>query len=247
MLKLPSLADMISATAFPGIRISLCDCVINGITTRNSVFEFSPGRLVLSTRNGLREATAVAENSCPEPLWGYVHENAGECRRLMLASAGKTEAECDFLLTGASLEGAVLRAAGDEALVFVTTDVRSNAMRAGVDVPAGKRKPHGPGTINIFLFTAAALSAGAMARSLITITEAKCAALQDMGAVSSYTPGLTATGTGTDNIIIVPGTVPGVEMLRGHSALSLLIARTTAQAIRDALRREGMSGAPLTG
>ena len=127
-------------------------------------------------------------------------------------------------------------------MVFVTADVSTNAMRAGVDTPIGSRSHPSPGTINILVFTGAALSDGAMARCVITVTEAKCAALQDAEVVSSYSRHLIATGTGTDNIIIIPGIGPKIEILRGHSELSLQIAGIVAPAVRAALSAGNFSG-----
>ncbi|MDZ7664110.1 MAG: adenosylcobinamide amidohydrolase [Desulfotignum sp.] len=63
------------------------------------------------------------------------------------------------------------------------------------------------GTINIILMTNMALSPRAMTRSLIAATEAKTAALADLDIRSSDDPALwQATGTGTDNILVVQGT-----------------------------------------
>lgn len=234
---------MINAAAFPGISPGLSTCVINGIATQNIVFEFSRKRAALSTSSGLQEVKAVAENCCPKSLWDYAHREAQKFRRSVRDSIGKTAEECALLFTGANIEHGFLQADSNEVMVFATTDVRSNAMRAGADAPAGKRGHRSPGTINIFLFTNASLSEGAMSRSIITITEAKCAALQDMAVNSSYSPGLAATGTGTDNIIVAGGAGPRVDTLRGHSTLSLLIARTVTITVKEALRRERASGA----
>jgi len=144
--------------------------------------------------------------------------------------------EVVFLFTGVDVEKGILKSVKEnesEILTFVTTDVKSNAMRAGQDKPRGKRKQVSPGTINIFLFTEVNLSEAAMARSLVTITEAKVEALQDLDVRSSYNPGYQATGTGTDNIVVVSGKGARIERLRGHSKLSRLIALTVIEAIKE--------------
>jgi adenosylcobinamide amidohydrolase len=232
-----TLEEQLDTAAFLGIKPSLTDCPINRIITKNVLFSLSRGRKILSTRDGFKEVTAVGENVCPETLREYAHRNPEEFRRAVMESTGKPPEECALLYTGAEIEQGVLKIAGDELMVFVTTDVRTNAMRAGIDAPFGKRAKDGPGTINIFLFTGADLSEAAMSRCLITVTEAKCAALQDEAISSSYSPRLTATGTGTDNIIVIPGSGETVNLLRGHSKLSLLIGKTVAEATRESLSK----------
>ena len=65
-----------------------------------------------------------------------------------------------------------------------------------------------PGTINIILLTNVSLTWGAMARAIMTATEAKTAALQDLNYKSTPSPQIQATGTGTDNMIVVSGVNP---------------------------------------
>ena len=74
-----------------------------------------------------------------------------------------------------------------------------------------------PGTINILVFTNRALTGSAMVKAMMTITEAKTAALQDWGAESvklypfmnedipdalTKERNTTATGTSTDGVIL---------------------------------------------
>ena len=204
------------------------------VPIKTLLFTFPEKRRVLSTRDGFREVKVVAENSCPPKLWKFVHHNPNRYFEGILDVLALKKGEVVFLFTGIDVEKGVLKGAKDkefEILTFVTTDVKSNAMRAGQDKPRGKRKQVSPGTINIFLFTEASLSEAAMARSLVTITEAKVEALQDLDVRSSYNPSYQATGTGTDNIVVVSGKGARIERLRGHSKLSRLIALTVIEAI----------------
>lgn len=88
--------------------------------------------------------------------------------------------------------------------VIATAGVKQNAARAGD--PAcyyehqGKYQSLG-GTINILAMTNVHLPYGAMAKALISITEAKTAALQELAVTSPFTRN-PATGTGTDGMII---------------------------------------------
>ncbi len=102
------------------------------------------------------------------------------------------------------------------------------------------------GTINIILITNASLTEAAMARALITITEAKCAALQDLGIESSYSPGLIATGTGTDNVIVVPGNGIRITYTGGHSKTGELIGRVVYESVKEAVTRHRANAGPKT-
>ena len=58
------------------------------------------------------------------------------------------------------------------------------------------------GTINIILYIDGDLAEPLLARALVTCTEAKTAALQELQAGSHYSMGI-ATGSGTDQTIVV--------------------------------------------
>jgi len=68
-------------------------------------------------------------------------------------------------------------------VVVVTAGTKSNAQRIGVD-RAGSLEREGEfetlGTINVIVLANASLSDGAMARGVITLTEAKVIAFEDM-------------------------------------------------------------------
>jgi adenosylcobinamide amidohydrolase len=91
------------------------------------------------------------------------------------------------------------------------------------------------GTINVVVLTNVTLSKGALARAIITITEAKTAVLQDLDVRSTSSPQLQATGTGTDNVIVVSGTAGKPLLLTsGHSKMGELIGSATKTAVREA-------------
>ncbi len=92
------------------------------------------------------------------------------------------------------------------------------------------------GTINIMLFIEANLDDGALTRVLVTATEAKTAALQELLASSRYSSGI-ATGSGTDGTIVVCDTSSKVKLTWAgkHSKLGELIGRTVMAAVKEAL------------
>jgi adenosylcobinamide amidohydrolase len=95
-------------------------------------------------------------------------------------------------------------------LLIATAGAKNNALRTGEDqgewLEDNNEFHFASGTINIVLLTNFVLTDGAMARAIITATEAKTSVLQDRDVRSNASPHLQATGTGTDSIVIVSGT-----------------------------------------
>jgi hypothetical protein len=95
------------------------------------------------------------------------------------------------------------------------------------------------GTINIILEIDANLPPGTMTRALVTCTEAKTAALQELIVGSRYSQGL-ATGSGTDGTIIISNPNSSVKLTDAgkHSKLGELIGVTVKTAVKEALYKE---------
>jgi hypothetical protein len=76
-----------------------------------------------------------------------------------------------------------------------------------------------------------------MARLVISATEAKTAALQDLDVRSSQEPARwQATGTGTDEIIVVEGRGARIDNAGGHCKIGELAARAVHEAVTEAVR-----------
>jgi adenosylcobinamide amidohydrolase len=92
------------------------------------------------------------------------------------------------------------------------------------------------GTINILLHIGVNLTEGALARALVTCTEAKTAALQELLAPSRYSSGL-ATGSGTDGTIVIANAESKWTLNNAgkHSKLGELIGRSVKTAVKEAL------------
>ena len=109
--------------------------------------------------------------------------------------------DCAGLMTAVPLEHAAVAEAdiGSAGIVCCVTAAAGNAARAGSErsVLAAYR----PGTINIMLGIDGWLSQSAMVNAVMTATEAKAAALADLGITDSEN-GLIATGTTTDAIVL---------------------------------------------
>ena len=122
----------------------------------------------------------------------------------------------------------------------VTGGIDENGGRVGD--PANWHESDGgpvlvPGTINILLFIDARLPAGTMARALVTCTEAKTAALQELLAPSLYSSGI-ATGSGTDGTIIVSNSQsPAYLTYAGKHSSSAAISQIIASAVKNSSSR----------
>ncbi|MBC7325223.1 MAG: adenosylcobinamide amidohydrolase, partial [Moorella sp. (in: Bacteria)] len=149
------------------------------------------------------------------------------------------------LLTAARMENAAIKTNGFRELTvtaIVTGGIDVNGGRAGDR--ANYYEMNGqwvlvPGTINIILLIDGNLPPHALVRSIVTATEAKAAALQELMAPSRYSRGI-ATGSGTDQIIAVANTQsPHYFTDAGkHAKLGELIGVTVKEAVKIALEKQ---------
>lgn len=212
----------------------------------------SGSRRVLSTaalNGGVQDGlTSVFNQDCKEngrkdtPLLAPTYE---EHLRLVAAGLGLDPASSCGLTTAADMNNVALAAETYRDLTVtaaVTGGIDANGGRAGdpaswhetngVSIPAG-------GTINILLFISARLTEGAISRALVTCTEAKTAALQELLAPSIYSSGI-ATGSGTDGTVIVSDLESPLLLTYAgkHSKLGELIGKTVIKAVKEALFRQ---------
>jgi len=166
------------------------------------------------------------------------------CNRYQLPSD-----QCATLGTAANMRYAVTEEAKFRDLVVVavcTGGVEGNAGRVGDPATvyehdgiyeriAGE-EPVLHGTINTMLFINRELTPGAMVRTVMTATEAKAAALQELAVNSRYSNRL-ATGTGTDQIGVAARLDTGRPLRSAgkHSVLGELIGKTVHDAIKGTL------------
>lgn len=124
---------------------------------------------------------------------------------------------------------------------IVTGGIETNGGRVGdpADFFKSLEKPDRAGTINIMLVLDTDLPPGTLTRALVTCTEAKTAAIQELLEGSKYSNGL-ATGSGTDTTIIVANSESPLylEGAGKHCKLGELIGRTVKAAVKQALDRQ---------
>jgi adenosylcobinamide amidohydrolase len=140
-----------------------------------------------------------------------------------------------------------------EVTAIVTAGVQTNATCAGD--PASWREtsqgitkvPMSAGTINTMLLLNRPMTAAALARAIVTMTEGKSAALQRLAVPSCYSPDL-ATGTGTDQFCVaapLAGDKP-LTSASPHMKTGELIGVTVRRATGEALRWQNGLEASLT-
>lgn len=145
--------------------------------------------------------------------------------------------------TAASMENAVVETLSFKELTvtaIVTGGIETNGGRAGDPADYYKPMPKPKyGTINIMLLLDCDMPEGTMARAIVTCTEAKTAAIQELLEGSKYSNGI-ATGSGTDQTIIIANSESELYMEGAgkHSKLGELIGKTVKNAVKKALAKQ---------
>jgi iron complex transport system substrate-binding protein len=217
---------------------------IDDFTQKTLLVPFVLPMTVLSTLEGLKQGiTAVGNHYYPPPCWNMGHGK--DLQTLRAAVCGLMQRPSDattLLFTGVDMDHLVVRHQSFNAMTvyaLVTAGAGSNAQRASRDTGSY----YEPGTINILVLANMRLTPRAMTRAVICATEAKTAALQDLDIRSSFTPRINAaTGTGTDNVIVVQGQGPAIDNAGGHTKMGELIGKAVYQGVWSALcDQDGLS------
>jgi len=140
-----------------------------------------------------------------------------------------------------------------EITAIVTAGVQTNAVCAG-DPASWRETPEGiskviavAGTINTMLLVSRPMTAPALARVIVTMTESKSAALQRLAVPSCYSTDL-ATGTGTDQFCVAAplGGDKPLTSASPHMKTGELIGVTVKRATGEALRWQNGLEASMT-
>ncbi|QYR19683.1 adenosylcobinamide amidohydrolase [Paenibacillus sp. sptzw28] len=158
--------------------------------------------------------------------------------RAMLNRWGYSQLATVGLMTAAKLTHAsVAEAEGDRfSIVCCTTAGIGNAARAGTVRPVFSA--YSAGTINSILLIDGRVTSSAMVNAVITATEAKTAALSDLGIIDPYNH-LAATGTTTDTFVIAANQSEkygGVHAYAGSATtLGNMIGRIVYETVHEAV------------
>ncbi|MDE2439467.1 MAG: adenosylcobinamide amidohydrolase [Betaproteobacteria bacterium] len=247
-------AEDIDIPADVGAEVQILRSERDGYWEKRLVVRFPEARRTLSTSDGLLDARAALNHASHPQLWyklgiefmgrdgrsgkaygEYVHTETA--RQLQLDKSAvahmATAADMDNLAIVTRHHGPLT------VTVLATAGTKSNAIRTGVDAGTYIEGHEPAGTINILVLTNIRLTDAALARALITVTEGKTAALQDLNVPSTYTPSVQATGTGTDSIIVVSGTQgTQASYTGGHSRIGELIGKSSYEAVIAALGKQ---------
>ncbi|XHH10386.1 MAG: adenosylcobinamide amidohydrolase [Candidatus Bathyarchaeia archaeon] len=218
-----------------------------GMETNTLIVAFQEKRSVLSTVEGYRKVDYVANSYISPQIERLVMtiKDYQKYEKQLPKTLGIKPSQITLMSTGVDMDKLALSLKTYKNLkvcCIATGGAKNNALRMGVDsgdwVETKTSFELSTGTINILLLTNAVLTVGAMARAIITATEAKTAALQDLHYMSTPSPQLQATGTGTDTMIVVSGTEPDltIRYTGGHTKMGELIAKASKEAVSEALK-----------
>jgi len=218
---------------------------VNDLVGKTLLIDFHHPQFILSTLEGPKEGIQTVGNHYFEPAFWMVSQThtAQDLIQKVCSLTHRPRKSSCMLLTGADMKNLVIVSKKHKDLTIhalTTAGVQSNAMRMSKDTGAYFKA----GTINVIIMSNRKLSKKAMTRALITATEAKTAALQDMDIRSAYTPMIhPATGTGTDNIVIVQGTTGSIiDQTGGHTKAGELIAKAVYDSVQQAIfKQNGIS------
>lgn len=211
------------------------DSTLHDFPVQTLCIDFTEPMNCLSSLTGnVSGITTVGNHYTPSPLSEKFHGLSIEALREKVCSiVRRTPPRCSFLYTGAKMDSlSVQRRQYKKIIVYAlaTAGVVGNAMRAGVD----EGVLYEPGTINIIILSNMRLTPRARTRAIISATEAKSAALQDLDIQSSYSR-CQATGTGTDQLLVVEGRGETLDSAGGHTKLGELIAKAVHDAVVESI------------
>ena len=171
---------------------------------------------------------------------GHQTYDESVCSELFLPADGtavmSTAANMNYAVVASEQDGPV------EVTAVVTAGVQTNATCAGDPAAwregsTGMEKVLVPGTINTILHVSVPLTLGALARSVVTMTEGKTAALQRLAVPSCGSSDL-ATGTGTDQYCLAAPLSGPLTLTSAspHVKLGELIGLAVRKATQEAIR-----------
>lgn len=160
---------------------------------------------------------------CEEPVVDFVSRCDGW---------GSKPALTIGMLTAAKLTHAsIIEMEGDRfKLLCCTTSGTRNAARAGL--PRRTFSAYEPGTINTVLLIDGQMTESAMVNAVITATEAKAAALHELGIVESAN-GMLATGTTTDAIVIGVSQRKSWQAIHAYAGVATTIGCAIGEAVYE--------------
>lgn len=220
------------------------------------VLRFSGKRKVLGTgalNGGIRtDLTAVFNNNdCAQAgvyceMWGNTMEDHQAHTARALGLDPKTVTGMNTSANPNNYSIKTMAYSDFSVTCIATAGLEVNGCRVGGEASLHETEGKAqvlPGTVNMLLYIDADLTDGCMTRALVTCSEAKVAALQELMVSDRYGMGI-ATGSGTDDTIIISNIESSTHLSQAgeHFKLGELIGKTVIAAVKDALyRQSGLS------
>jgi len=220
----------------------------------NSIVVKFPGKRNAVTTSyvngGYREDLTAIFNHEPKPTKGHCSHNleGGSVEAYIVIHSqrlGLNPETTAAMMTAAKMKNAAISTRSFrnlEVTSIVTAGIEVNGGRAGD--PASWHEEEGQtvyvgGTINTIILVNCFLPAHTLTRVIMTATEAKTVAIQQLMAPSKYSTGI-ATGSGTDQMCVISNMEsPHVITWAGkHSKLGELVARCVIDATTEALAKQ---------
>lgn len=217
---------------------------------KSIVIPFAAKRKVLSTahRNGgyREDLTAVFNHDAKQGegvACSLRADTYQEHMKIITEELGLDPERTAGITTAASMENVAIKTVTYKDLsvtAIVTGGIEINGGRVGDPTNwyevNGKHHEIKVGTINILLYIDGDMPAATLTRALVTCTEAKTAAIQELMLGSRYSRGL-ATGSGTDGTIVFCNAeaVNTYHFAGKHSKLGELIGLAVTPAVKEAL------------
>lgn len=180
----------------------------------------------------------------------YKNQTEEYRKKFIIEELGLNYETTAYMATIVSMDDAVIETMSYGEITItavVTASLELNATRVGDNATCYEKKGENidlrPGTINTMLFCNCDMTPGCMARAIMTATEAKTAQIQELLIPSLHSSGI-ATGSGTDNIMIIAdGESENTLTYAGsHGKLGELIGKTVMKATKGALfKHSGLS------
>lgn len=216
------------------------------------VIKLPGGRRTLTTswlNGGYREdLECIINNQIPRGVKKGEELEGGDVSSylsLLASKLGFDPLKSSGMLTAANMKNVAIVSKGFRGLevtAIVTGGVEINGGRVGD--PSSYYQENGNhfpinGTINTILVINADLPEYAMSRVIMTATEAKTVALQELMVPSRYSQGI-ATGSGTDMIAVVSDMKSPLKLTDAgkHSKLGELIGKCVIEATKKALEKQ---------
>ncbi|MBF0237618.1 MAG: adenosylcobinamide amidohydrolase [SAR324 cluster bacterium] len=193
----------------------------------------------------------INHQSCEASAHEEVHSRIAELGQAryhttICDSFGFSEDQVSLMSTAANMHYAAVKQETFRDMTVtacVTAGVQGNASRSGDPAKydesfKGWNEVPPEGTINTLLLINVPLTPAALTRSVVTMTEAKSAALEELSVGSRYSQGL-ATGTGTDQFCIASPIAPeqySKTWTGAHTKIGELIGKAVTLSTREALR-----------